>query len=108
MVDKTLTPSPWTTPKDYHVEWVLLKEPDPIHIYIVQALLIFPSLRPLAGILTGLLELCIVFQHYLCTIFWQIMCWKSQIMHKLCELRDIFKCKFLMFQFINKAVKSYF
>jgi len=35
------------------------------HTYIVQALLIFLSLRPLAGILTGLLELCIVFQQFM-------------------------------------------
>ena len=33
--------------------------------YIAQALLIFPSLQPLGGILTGLPELCIAFQQFM-------------------------------------------
>ena len=39
----------------------------------------------------------------LCAIFWRIMRQKSRIMSELCELHNIFKRKFLMFQFIKLA-----
>ena len=51
-------------------------------------------------LITGLLELCFFFPAHYVLCFWRTMHQKSPIM---CELCNIFKQKFLMFQFIKVA-----
>ena len=51
-------------------------------------------------LIAGLLELCFFFPAHYVLCFWRIMHQKSPIM---CELCNIFKQKFLMFQFIKVA-----